>query len=238
MNLKRLRLLVLSLAVASPVYADSDALKQLLVTAGANALPAVSVPLAVPAAPPDSGSAPTLPDELTIHERIISLVDTFDLTAGNASLGTITEKFFSLTKAFTYVDANGICAAKARARFFSWGTHIDVTDCSDHPVGAIKENVLKSLFKGYTQYSMLDARGTEIATSEKAGWIPTDVTIRRPNGRMIATLHRPWLNILSDNWTVKIVDHAAVDSRMIVIIAAYKTSVDNDRRRKESSSDK
>ena len=221
----------------APAHADSDALNQLKVAAGTVGLPAVSVPSALPVTPQASGSVPTLPDELTIHERVISFIDTFDLRAGNSTLGTITQKFLNLTKAFTYVDAKDNCIAKARARLLSWGTHIDVTDCSDRPVGAIKENVLKSLFKVYTQYSILDANGTEIATSEKVDWISTDLTIRRPDGHTIATLHRPWLTILSDNWTVKIADHATVDSRLIVMIAAYKTSVDNDRR-KDSKSDK
>lgn len=234
MNWKRLIPVVLHLAAAAPVRADSDALNQLKVSAGTGVLPAVSAASALPVTPQASGPVPVLPDELTIHERVISLVNTFDLKAGNSTLGTITEKFFSLTRAFTYVDAKDDCVAKARARLLSWGTRIDVTDCSDRPVGAIKENVLKSLFKVYTQYSILDAKGTEIATSEKVDWISTDLTIRRPDGRVIAALHRPWLNILSENWTVKIADHAVVDPRMIVMIAVYKTSADNDRRNEDS----
>lgn len=237
MNWKRLIPVVLYLAVAAPARAGCDALAQLKAAAKTDVLPSVRVPSAWSEAGQACDPAPALPDELTIHERVISLVDTFDLKAGNAALGTITAKFFSLTKAFTYVDAQNHCIAKARARLLAWGTHIDVTDCSDRPVGAIKENVLKSLFKVYTQYSMLDAQGAEIATSEKVDWISTDLTIRRPDGRVIATLHRPWLNILSDKWTVKIADHAAVDSRLIVIIAAYKTSVDNDRRENERRKD-
>lgn len=236
MNWKRLIPVVLYLAVAAPVGADSDALNQLKASAGIGVLPAVSAASALPATPQASGSAPTLPDELIIHERVISLMNTFDLKAGNSTLGTITEKFFSLTRAFTYVDARNNCIAKARARLLSWGTRIDVTDCSDRPVGAIKETVLKSLLKVYTQYSIFDAKGTEIATSEKVDWISTDLTIRRPDGRTIAALHRPWLNILSDNWTVKIADHAVVDPRIIVMIAVYKTSTDNDRRGKDGKS--
>lgn len=236
MNWKRMIPVVLYLAAAAPVRADSDALNQLKVSAGTGVLPAVSAASALPVTPQSSGSAPALPDELTIHERVFSLVNTFDLKAGSSTLGTITEKFFSLTRAFTYVDAKDDCVAKARARLLSWGTRIDVTDCSDRPVGAIKENVLKSLFKVYTQYSILDAKGTEIATSEKVDWISTDLTIRRPDGRVIAALHRPWLNILSENWTVKIADHAVVDPRMIVMIAVYKTSADNERRDKDRES--
>ena len=234
--------LVLCLAAVAPARAGSPAFNELL-AAGGGAVPAVVAPSPSPAAsavPPTSESAPVLPNEFVIHERAISLTDTFDLKEGSSSFGTITEKFFSLTKSFSYVDASGRCVAKARARLLSWGTHIDVTDCADRPVGAIKENILKSLFKVYTTYSILDANGREIAISEKVQWISTDLVLRRPGGAPVAELHRPWLNFLSDNWNVKIRDHAAVDARLIVLIAAYKTSVDNDRRNEESrkSSDK
>ncbi len=227
--MKHLLLLLAPILVPSArAEAANAALAELRSVAGpvsvaAPATPAASVPSA----------APALPDELTVHERVISLTDTFDLKAGGAKYGTITEKFFSLTKSFTYVDAKDDCVAKARARLLSWGTHIDVTDCSDRPIGAIKENVLKSFFKTWTTYSIVDGRGQEVAISDKVEWISTDLSIRRPDGRAIAELHRPWLNILSDNWTVKIHDHSAVDARLIVLIAAYKTSVDNDRRAEE-----
>jgi uncharacterized protein YxjI len=238
MNLKP-ALFAVCLAAAIPARAGSVAFEELSASAG-SAAPVVPAPRAASAAAPavpavGQETAPSLPDELTVHERIISLTDTFDLKAGSASFGTITEKFFSLTKAFTYLDASGRCVAKARARLLSWGTHIDVTDCTDRPIGTIKENVMKSWFKVWTTYSVLDAQNKEVAISEKVEWISTDLVVRRTNGATIAELHRPWLNILSDNWNVKIRDHAAVDSRLIVLIAAYKTSVDNDRRAEESS---
>lgn len=229
---RTLFVLAAGLAAAAPARAANLAFQELTAAAGAP-VPAVAVPAASPAAPaPDA--APSLPDELTVHERVISLTDTFDLKAGGTSYGTITQKFLSLAKAFTYEDASGRCVAKARARLLSWGTYIDVTDCADRPIGAIKENVLKSFFKVHTTYSILDAQNREIATSEKVEWVSTNLTLRRPDGATIAELHRPWLNVLSDNWTVTIRDHAAVDPRLIVLIAAYKTSVDNDRRAEDS----
>jgi uncharacterized protein YxjI len=220
------------LFVSVPVEAANTAFEELRAASGGVSAPVLQTPAAAPAASPFAG--PVLPDELTIHERVVALTDTFDLKAGGAKFGTITEKFFSLAKAFTYVDAQDNCVAKARARLLSWGTYIEVTDCSDRPIGAIKENVLKSFFKTWTTYSILDGQGKEIAVSEKVEWISTDLAIHRPDGRAIAELHRPWLNILSDNWTAKIHDRTAVDSRVIVMVAAYKTSVDNDRREEDS----
>jgi uncharacterized protein YxjI len=233
MNRKRTRFLIPYLMMfAASAHAGSGALGQLIAVAGVD-VPAVVVPLPVSAAP--QNPAPKLPDEFVIHERVLSLFNNFDLNAGGSKLGSITEKVISLTRAFTYSDAQGVCVAKARARILSWGTHIDVTDCAGRPVGAIKENVLKSLFKVWTEYALLDASGHVVAISEKVDWISTSMTISRPKGGAVATLRRPWLNILSDNWTVKISDHAAVDSRVLVMIAAYKTSVDNARRAESSS---
>lgn len=218
--------------LCAPCLARAGALEELKAAAPQDASPVVAA--APPAAPAASAPAPKLPSEFTIHERVIALTDTFDLKDGKKIMGTITEKFFSLTKSFKYVDASGSCVAEARARFFSWGTHVDVTDCQGRKVGAIKENVLKSFFKVYTTYAILDGQDREIATSEKVEWISTDVTLTSKQGRAVASLHRPWLNVFSDNWTVKVSAADACDSRLIVMIAAYKTSVDNDRRAEES----
>lgn len=186
----------------------------------------------VPALPVSAVAAGafSVPSEFTIRERIVSLTDTFDLKAGGKDLGEIDEKLISLTKSFTLTAPGGACVAKARSRFMSWGTYIDVTDCSGAKIGVIKEQVLKSLFKVHTTYAILDAADREAAVSTKVDWICTSVTLRRPGGAEVATLDRRWLNILSDSWTVRIQDAAAVDPRLIVMIAAYKTSVDNDRR--------
>jgi uncharacterized protein YxjI len=238
--------IVLSLAAAAlaaaPLNAQSAALDRLRAAAGSDAVVTVSAPAAAPVPVPPS-AAPALPDEFTVHEEIISVrkvlldTDTFDLKGGSGQFGKIIEKFLTLTKDFTYVDASGQCVAKSRARLISWGTHVDVSDCAGRPIGAFQEHVLRSLFKVNTVYSILDGQGKEIATSEKVEWISTSLTLRRPDGSVIAELHRPWLNILSDNWDIKIRDHAAVDARVIVLIAAYKTSVDNDRREEQDAKD-
>ena len=238
MQIKRALLLSSLLCAAASAGAESPALDELRAAAG---YPIPVVTIAAPRAQPGAergSSVPMLPDALTIHERLFALTSTFDLKAGGVRLGTITEKFFSLTKSFAYADAQKNCVAIARARLLSWGTAIDVTDCAGRPIGAIKENVLRSFFKTWTTYSILDAQGGEIATSEKVEWISTDLTIRRPDGRTIAELRRSWLNILSDNWTMTIQDHASVDSRLIVFIAAYKTSVDNERRNEKEKEEK
>lgn len=184
-------------------------------------------------------AAPSLPAEFQIRERVIAWSDTFDLQAEGDSYGTVAQRILSLTKEFSYNDARGACVARARARLLSWGTHVDVTDCSGRAIGSVKEQVFRSLLRVRTLYSVLDPSGREIATSEKIEWLAASFTLRRPDNRVVATLRRDWPSILRDIWRVRVSDPSAVDSRLLVMLAAYKTSVDNDRaaeERKSSSS--
>jgi len=180
--------------------------------------------------------APVLPPEFTIKERMISLTTTLDIKNGSKDLGKIAQKLLSLTRSFTYDDASGNRIAEARAKLISWGTQVVVTDCEGRRIGTIKEEIFKSLFKVHTIYKILDERDQEIAQSEKVDWIATSFTLRDGRGQKVAELKRPWINFLFDSWDVKVYDSTVVDSRMLVMIAAYKTSVDNARRLEASDS--
>lgn len=189
-----------------------------------------------PAAAQQAGVTPDLPNEFKVVERVIALTNTLDLVNSNNNnkLGTITEKFFSLTREFKYTDNSGNVVATARARILSWGTEIEVSDGSGRLIGTIKEQVFNSLFKVSTTYSILDASGKEIATSEKVELLATHFTLNDKSGRLIAKIDRPWLKLFRDVWSVKISNPGAVDARLLVMIAAYKTAKDNER---SSSSD-
>ncbi|MCX5790156.1 MAG: hypothetical protein NTX64_16860 [Elusimicrobia bacterium] len=181
--------------------------------------------------------APELPATFSICERFFAFTDTFDIKADGATLGTIRERLISFTKSFTYTDAGKNKVAEARARFFALGATVDVTDGAGRKIGTIKEDILKSLFKVYTQYQILDAAGKPIATSEKVEWLSTEIVLRDPAGRVVAEVRRGFkenLLRLTDRWDVSIRAPKAIDSRLVVMIAAYKSSVDNDRRKEQS----
>ena len=175
--------------------------------------------------------AAEFPSEFTIREEFFSLTTSLDVKAGGKDFGTVSQKLLSLTRSFRYTDAAGACLAEARSRILTWGSHVDVTDCSGTKIGGIKEQVFKSLFKVHTTYSILDAADRVVAVSTKVEWISTFLEMTKPTGEQVATMQRPWLSIPTDRWTIKIVDKTAVDPRLIVMIAAYKTSVDNARRK-------
>ncbi|MFC1523121.1 hypothetical protein ACFL6Y_12000, partial [Elusimicrobiota bacterium] len=146
----------------------------------------------------EKAEAPPFPSEFTITERVISVTDTFEIEANKKKYGAITEALISLTKSFEYKDQNKKCVAKASAKLVSWGSHVVVTDCDKNKIGSIKENVVKSLFSVYTNYSILDAKDKEIAISEKVDWITTELTLTDKEGQVIVELKRPWINIVSD----------------------------------------
>ena len=75
-----------------------------------------------------------------------------------------------------------------------------------------------------------------VAKSVKTEFLSTDITLKTPDGRIAAILHRPAFNFPTDSWQVTSLNRDAVDSRLIVMIGAYKTSVDNVRASSSSSS--
>ena len=176
---------------------------------------------------------PTLPSELKLSEKLISLTTSLNLKANDVKLGSIDENFFSLVTTFTYNDANHQKIAVAHDKFISWGNDIIVNDCEGNKIGEIKEEILKSLFKVYTTYSILDEKENILGTSEKVDWIGTHFTLFDKNKKIIAELSRPFINFLTDEWTIKIAKPGVIDNRILVMIGAFKTHADNERRREQ-----
>ena len=170
-----------------------------------------------------------LPNDFQVNEEVISMTNSFDIIAGKNTYGTVTEKMFSWTRTFFVRNSAGVDLGKASARAWSWGTHIDVYDASGKLLGGIKEEVTKSMFKTWTSYSILDPANAVIARSKKVEFFGTDVTISSPAGEVLVTISRPAVNWVSDTWNVSIKKPGVIDPRMVVVIGAYKTAVDNER---------
>ncbi len=174
-------------------------------------------------------SASGLPSNFQVVERALALSNTFDVVSGGQTYGTVTKKILSLTTSFTYTDNAGSTIATARKSLVSWGTQIEVFDSSGRLIGTIKEQVFNSMFKMSTVYSILDAGGSEAATSHKIDFLSTSITLYDGSGAQVATLNRPAINLVRDTWSVSVNNQAAVDSRVLVMIGAYKTSADNSK---------
>lgn len=180
----------------------------------------------------DKAAAP--PEEHTMSSRILSWGWTFDITDKNGkSEGMVDQRVLNLRKTFDYKDENGNTKARGQERLFSWGTKIDVYDENGKAIGGIQEQIFKSWWHPYTVYSIVDAQGKEVAKSEKLELLATNFTLTNEKGEKIATIHRPWLNFLRENWTVDIEKPDEVDKRILYMIPAYKTAADAERKAEE-----
>lgn len=179
----------------------------------------------------DTSNVPQLPSSFRVHEKVLTLFATqFTIDNGGKKYGTIDKKVFSLTTAFTYKDGAGKTQSIAKARFFSLGSTVDITDANGKVIGTIQEKIFKSLFKVSTEYAILDANGREVATSDKLDLFATKFTLKDKSGKTVVEMKRPMINWLSDNWDVKVYDAKAIDPRILIMIPAFKTAADNSRK--------
>lgn len=169
----------------------------------------------------------TLPNNFTIKQRVVSFVTSFTITSNGTKYGEVSRNIMNLTTTFSYKDANDKLVAKGKKQLVSWGTKIDFYDAKGTFIGALHENVFKSMFKVYTSYEVIDKNGKKVAESEKMDIAKTKIVLTSTDGKKIAKLERDLINILSDTWTVDIYQREKIDVRILPIIVAYKTYSDD-----------
>lgn len=167
--------------------------------------------------------------DIVLTERVIfKLKNTLDVQVQGKSEGKVSESLIQLSRTFTWTDSSGQTAASARTAIVSWGTEINVYDGKGTKIGSIEERIFSSWFRTWSTYDIKDARGNQLAVSEKSEWLGTTITLTSPSGAVIAKLDRPWINIWSDTWNVYIKKPGIVDNGILVMIAAFKTASDRD----------
>lgn len=164
-----------------------------------------------------------LPNKFVITEDLVSIGTDFTLSGVS---GTIEEKVVSITTNFV-LNINHSKVAVAKQRLISIGSIVDIYDENDNKIGEIKEQIFKS-FGLYSSYEIYGKDGELIGTSEKHQLMTTKFTIKDTYGRVICTITRPTINLVTDKWTVKFDDiYDKYDKRLFVFIPCYKTLRDN-----------
>lgn len=176
--------------------------------------------------------------DITLKERIFwSITDTLDVEVNGEDQGSVSEHIFQVTRHLTWTDGSGNKRATGSIAIISIGTDINVVDGSGNPVGSIQERIFSRWGKTWSGYNITDASGKVIASSDKSEWMGTRITITANDGTKVAVLDRPWLNPISDTWAIKVLKKGAIDERMLVMIAAFKTIADNDKKPESSKKD-
>jgi uncharacterized protein YxjI len=179
-------------------------------------------------------SCPTagLPSKFKLKEQFFSFTTKLNLSGEGRPLGYVREKIISLTTSFDYYNEKDQLIAKASKAMFSWGSKLEVFDCDGKKIGSIQEEIFASLFSISTTYTIYNSLDKELAKSIKTEIAATNFKIKNKD-EQIAELHRPWFNI-TDSWSVEI-KKPILDSRLLVMIGAFKTASDNERKSKKNN---
>ena len=172
----------------------------------------------------------------SIEERIFfKWKNSLDVTVANKDEGKVAESAIQMSRTFTWTDESGKTVATASVAIISIGTDIYVYDGAGNRVGSIEERLFSRWGRTWSSYDIKDAGGNKIASSDKTEFMGTTITLTAPDGTKLAKLDRPWVNVMGDSWGIKVLKPGAVDNRILVMIAAFKTAADRD---KESGSSK
>jgi uncharacterized protein YxjI len=177
------------------------------------------------------------PSNFTAEGEFFTIGTDMNLVSGKKPVGSIKQRMLNFNKTFDLLDERGQKVAQAKDQFFSFGSTSEVFDCNGKLIGTIKEEVFQSLFRPMTLYKILDAKGNEIATSEKLESFSTYFTIKNKQGQEVAEMRRPFINWFSDKWEINIQNSNGIDPRILVMIPAFKTAADAERKSKSAMLD-
>ncbi|MCB9025585.1 MAG: hypothetical protein H6625_04645 [Bdellovibrionaceae bacterium] len=163
-----------------------------------------------------------------INQKLFTIGSDFDILINDQFAGKVLQKIFKW-KSFELRNENGELVAKAIQRIFTFGVKIDIYDCLERPIGSVQEDILKSLLKIRTVYSIFNGKDQLVGQSNKLEWFGTDITFYDASKRQVSMLSRPYINFFTDEWVLYQGNSHQVDPRIMFFVAAYKTSVDRDR---------
>lgn len=174
-----------------------------------------------------------LPNDFILQEKFWTIGTDFEVTHQNKNLGKVVERVLNWGTTFEFYNEKEELLAKGKKVVFSLGTKLEIFDCNNILIGIIEEEVFESLFSWSTKYIIKDAKGSEVARSEKNKLTVTHFELF-VKGEQVASMTRPWLS-LKDKWTVSYKE-SLLDPRFMVMIGAFKTDSDNQKSSSSSSS--
>ncbi len=177
-----------------------------------------------------------LPNQFVVREKFFAIGNDFEIYSSDEKkfAGKIVQKILNWTTTFELLDEKGVLVAKAKSRFWALGSTIDVTDDKDVKIGTVKEDILKSLWKITTTYSILNTKDQVVGTSEKLDLFSTKIDVKDSKGQVVFQTKRPWINLVTDKWETSY-SGTTLDPRLLVFIPAYKTAADNYRHAQENA---
>lgn len=164
----------------------------------------------------------SIPRELHIQQRMMSWTTTFDILTDGCIIGNVHRKF-SLFHEYDFYDANNNLEAKAKARFSSFITTFDVTDCDERLIGIINER----FFCFFPTFEILSPEGLVLLIAKINFW-GTKYSLTDPvTNQEVAIMTRDFWR-LKNNWKVTIIDtnffsEKQISPYLMITLAAYQS---------------
>ena len=168
-----------------------------------------------------------LPDEVSVREHWISLTKSYDIETPTQKLGTLYRRFFSLLLTYDFYDPMNINTAMAKARFFSFGAHLDIYDQTGAFIGGVEEKI----FNFFPTFEIL-ARdsSTKLARAEMNFW-GTKFYIYDPvTNQEMAIMSRSYFRFKND-WKIHVTNRSLleqknIDSRVLMTVLAVQGEIE------------
>ena len=173
-----------------------------------------------------------LSSSMTMKEVFFAYGTDLTISDSAGKIGTVEQRTLKFTPCFEYRNNNGTVLAYTSQNVLSFGTHIDIFDNEGNKLGALQDKVFSNLLSISRVFSLQDANGNEIGTSEKFDFFSTTVTIYTSDRKVLASIHRPAFDLGLADWTIDI--PGDIDKRLVVFIPAYKTHSDNQKAARSS----
>jgi hypothetical protein len=183
---------------------------------------------------------PVIPDlskGFQLSETGGKLADIFSVKVNGEVVGNVVRQYGKeglLNVNFTYGNLkNETVAYTKKARFFGSSSNgSTVYDHNDKVIGSIElADFVSAINPVQKTYKIRNAQGQIIATSVKTNGYEAEITFATPDGRIIGKIERNGMlsRRYTDNvWTATAIDPKELDPVFLLIMAAYRTSKDND----------
>ena len=156
--------------------------------------------------------------------------DFYIYTSAGQLAGWVGQRNLHWSKTFDLYNEKNEFVARAREQAFTWGVKIDVTDCEGRPLGSIQENIISSLFKTWSTYTLYNANERAVGQSKKLEYGDTSIVFFTKSDGRIAEAYRPWANFFRDHWEVRLSsEKPEFDSRIVFFVPAFKSTSDAQR---------
>jgi hypothetical protein len=166
-------------------------------------------------------------NEFTVSERLFSTV--FDVLNQETHVATISKQLSTFSTTYLVEDLRKNPLLSATTRFFSWGTVADLEGPSGSKIGSIEENLWR--VAPWAEYTITNA-DNDVVLIAVMDFLGSQFLIYHPKEpeAILATMSRPVLRTVKDDWTVKILAPTRVDPPFLFLLAAYQTDRDNQER--------